>query len=141
MSKTNEPLEEPKWKDLKDIYLAKKQGEALERITKPVSHHEGLGLGYYGPQTVLALGAVDLFEDAINEIVKMGMDDQEQQEFMLSKHYHLLHRFTKEIGIASGSREAKRMEKGLETIGQLGQYLPFGKTELPRPSLLEAPND
>lgn len=150
------PLETPKWKDLKDIYLAKKQGEALERITKPLSHEESLGLGYYGPQTVLALGAVDLLEDALNEIVKMGMtkkvtlkdeneneievevpDLEEQQRFMETKHYHLLHTFTAEIGVASGSREAKRMEKGLETIGQLGQYLPFSKHTPLQPEKLD----
>lgn len=136
-----DPLEQPKWKDLKDIYLAKKQGEALERITRPTTHYESLGLGYFGPQTVLALGAIDLFEDAINEIVKMGMTEEEQQEFMLRKHYDLLHIFTEEIGVASGSRDAKRMEKGLETIGQLGQYLPFNKHDIPKPTALEAPND
>lgn len=128
-----DPIESPKWKDLKDIYLAKKQGEALERITKPSNHYESLGLGYYGPQTVLALGAVDLFEDAINEIVKMGMNEKEQLEFMNMEHYELLHKFTAEIGVASGSREAKRMEKSLETIGALGQYLPFNKFQRQEP--------
>lgn len=135
-------------KELRDAFLSLKQGEALERITRPKTHYESLGLGYYGPQTVLALGAVDLFEDAINEIVKMGMkkiitlkdkegndykvevlDLEQQQAFMQTKHYNLLHRFTEEIGVASGSRDAKRMEKGLETIGQLGQYTPSARSE------------
>lgn len=97
-------------KSIKDALLAKKQGEALERITKPALHEEGLGLGFYGPETVLTLGAIDLWEDIINDLTGIT-----------SKPLHV---FTQTIGVASGSRSAKRMEKSLETIGQLGQYIP-----------------
>ena len=119
-----EELAEPKWKDLKDIFLAKKQGEALERITKPLTHEEQLGLGYYGPQTVLALKAIDLLELIVNDIA--GLDPNNPINCPL-------HSFTGGIGIASGSREAKRMEKALETIGQLGQYFPMKKSNIPEP--------
>ena len=124
MAINDEPQEIPTWKYLKDIYLAKKQGEALERITKPREHYEGLGLGYFGPQTVLALAAVDLFEDICNKLADM-------------KDSNELHIFTEEIGVASGSRSAKRMEKGLETIGQLGQYLPFTKRDRQDPEKID----
>jgi len=135
----SDPLEEPKWKDLKDIYLAKKQGEALERITKPKTHYEGLGLGYYGPTTVLALCAIDLFEDVLNELVELGLkeDPEALAEFRQSPDYNVLHVFTEEIAVASGSREAKRMEKGLETIGLLGQYIPFGARQPLQPEQVD----
>ena len=121
-------LEFKELKELKDIYLAKKQGEALERITKPQNHGEGLGLGFYGPQTVLALNSIDLLEDVINDLC--GIEG------------NTLHVFTRGICISSGSRQAKRMEKSLETIGQLGQYYPFNKGfEIPKPEIFKAPTD
>ena len=139
---SSEKLKDPTWKDLKDIYLALKQGEALERITRPKSHYEGLGLGKYGPETVVALGALDALEDAINEIVIMGMETKEEKDaYLRSSQANLLHTFTETIGVASGSIGATRMEKGYETIGQLGQYLPFGKHEIPQPTHLGAPKD
>lgn len=110
-------------KEIKDAYLAKKQGEALERITWPSKHIEGLGLGYYGPMTVLTLGALDLWEDIVNDISTLE-----------SKH---IHKFTQTIGIASGSRNAKRMEKSLETIGDLGQYFPFSKRDRQPPESVD----
>lgn len=118
-------LEFQELKELKDIYLAKKQGEALERVTRPDVLMEGLGLGYYGPQTVLALGALMLWEDILNDLT--GSQDQ------------TIHAFVKAIDVASGARSAKRMEKSLETIGMLGQYYPMPSMQgLPRPERLEA---
>lgn len=106
-------------KEIKDIYLAKKQGEALERITYPKLEVEAISLGYYGAQTVLAIGSLRLFEAIINDLA--GIEDTP------------IHIFTADIGRASGSRDAKRMEKSLETVGQLGQYSPTMKN--PRPPL------
>ena len=65
--------------DIKDALLAKKQGEALERITKPSLHEEGLGLGYFDSDTVLALAALDLWETIINEIT--GLTDYSLHQF------------------------------------------------------------
>lgn len=141
MATNEEPQEIPTWKYLKDIYLAKKQGEALERSTKPTHHYEGIGLGYFGPQTVLALGALDLFEDMCNRLAssEIKVVDNRGNETTI-KHIirnNELHIFTEEIGVASGSRNAKRLEKGLETIGQLGQYLPFTKRDRQDPEKVD----
>ena len=100
-------------KEIKDIYLAKKQGEALERITYPKLEVEAISLGFYGAQTVLAISSLRLFEAVINDLA--GLKDTP------------IHTFTADIGRASGSRDAKRMEKSLETVGQLGQYIPMMK--------------
>lgn len=134
----DEPLQRPTWKDLKDAYLSKKQGEALERITVPRKHYEGLGLGHFGPQTVLALASVDLLEDVVNELaykptITEKIFDEDGKEIgtkevdvpmlpSFEKTLNSLHIFTETVGVASGSRNAIRMEKALETIGNLGQY-------------------
>lgn len=139
----DDPIDSPTWKDLKDAYLAKKQGEALERITHPKAHYEGLGLGYYGPQTVLALSAVDLVEDTINALA-VGEDKDGNPVEMIPAFkatLHALKTFTETIGVASGSRDFKRAGVALETIGTLGQYLPFAKHEIPEPTMLGAPDD
>lgn len=112
-------------KSIKDALLAKEQGEALRRITKPETQEEGLGLGYYESETVLVLNAIDLYEDIMNDLC--GSTDTP------------LHTFTRKIGVSSGSRKAKRMEKSLETIGQLGQYIPGVKGNIPDPTNIEAP--
>jgi len=114
-------------KEIKDVYLAKKQGEALERITYPKLEEEAIALGFYGSQTVLAIAALRLYETIINELSKAKSTP--------------IHTFTADIGRASGSRDAKRMEKSLETVGQLGQYIPFGKGQLPTPTILNSPGD
>lgn len=133
MSKSLEELNFKEMKELKNVFLAKKQGEALERITNPRRHLEGLGLGYYESDTVLALNALDILENAMNAL---GTSDDpklkgdELPVFTATKN--MLHDFTRGIGVASGSRVAKRMEKSLETIGTLGQFHPekgFGGME------------
>lgn len=113
---------------LKDVILAKKQGEALERITRPSKHLEGLGLGHYGAETVLALNAIDLIEDTINALATSENPDIEELPIFTATK-NLLHDFTRGIGVASGSISAKRMEKSLETIGTLGQFTPTARAE------------
>lgn len=110
-------------KEIKDIYLAKKQGEALERITYPKLEVEAISLGYYGAQTVLAISSLRLFEAVINDLA--GIKDTP------------IHIFTADIGRASGSRDAKRMEKSLETVGQLGQYIPMMKNPRQPPEAVD----
>jgi len=100
-------------KEIKDIYLAKKQGEALERVSYPKLEEEAIALGFFGAQTVLAIGTLRLFETILNEVAGTKSTP--------------IHTFTADIGRASGSRDAKRMEKSLETVGQLGQYIPMMK--------------
>lgn len=110
-------------KEIKDIYLAKKQGEALERITYPKLEVEAISLGFYGAQTVLAIGSLRLFEAIINDLA--GLTDKP------------IHTFTADIGRASGSRDAIRMEKSLETVGQLGQYIPMMKNPRQPPEAVD----
>ncbi len=112
--------------EIKDALLAKKQGEALERITFPRFLLEGLGLGYYGPDTVIVLGALCAYEEILNELTTLETKT--------------LHNFSHNIAVASGSRSAKRMEKSLETIGNLGQYIPgLPSYERPTPIHMPAP--
>lgn len=126
-------------KALKDAYLAKKQGEALERITHPKQHYEGLGLGFYGPQTVLALSAVDLVEDIINSLA-IGEDKDGNPVEMIpafKQTLHALKTFTETIGVASGSRDFKRAGISLETIGGIGQYFPEGRHDRQAPEQVD----
>lgn len=132
-------------RELRDAYLSLKQGEALERITRPKKHYEGLGLGFFGPETVLALASVDLFEEVINELAynptitektfdKEGKEIKSQDVDVpkipaFEGTFNALHIFTETIGVASGSRKAIRLEKALETIGTLGQYTPAARAE------------
>ena len=112
-------------RELKDIYLARKQGEALERITRPYPRLEGLGLGNYGPTALVALAGLIFVENIINELT--GLTDL------------TIHDFVWAVDVGSGARQAKRMEKSLETIGALGQYFPMPQMmQLPRPERLES---
>lgn len=94
---------------LRGAFLGWKQGEALERGTKPVSREESLGLGYYNVHANLALTAIMLLETTINDFT--GLTD-----FPMT-------RFAQDVAVASGSRQAKRLEKSLETIGNIGQVI------------------
>lgn len=120
---------------LRDAFLSLKQGEALERITKPQKHYEGLGLGFFGPETVLALIALDFLEEVINELAynpTVTIKGKEVDVPMIPAFEGTLnsvHTFTEGIGVASGSRKAIRLEKSLETIGSLGQYNPASRAE------------
>lgn len=110
-------------KELKNIYLAKKQGEALERASNPRNHDEALSLGYYAASTNLTLNNIDLLERIINNLT-----GYEGNEMFL---------FTEGIARASGSREFIRGEKTLETVGSLGQYIPMQKGQIPTPQAVD----
>jgi len=126
---TQEPdgMKEPTWKELKDIFLAKKQGEALERDSTPLTFDEAVSLGQFGHQAVYALSVIEMHQKYIKSLTDYDG--------------HILVRFVETISRASGSIQAKRMEQTFLAVGQLGQYQPFPKTELPTPGLLEAPED
>lgn len=96
---------------LKDVVLAKKQGEALERVSTPLTNEEALSLGYYDSTSNLALNTMILVERLINNIC--GVKDTPIAKLAYN------------ISRSSGNRQAKRMEKTLETIAALGQYMPF----------------
>ena len=107
---------------IKDVFLAKKQGEALERISTPLTHNEALSLGNYAHQAAYAVAVVDLHETLINDLV--NIEEDEKGELSDDELEQCLHVFTETVARSSGSISAKRMEKGYETIAQLGQYFP-----------------
>lgn len=108
---------------LRGAYLGWKQGEALERNTKPTSREEGLGLGFFNVHANLALSTIQLLETIINDI--SGCEGTE------------MYQFAQDVAIASGSRKAKRLEKSLETIGAIGQVIEMQKGQRPLPESVD----
>lgn len=111
MSKRTGELQEPTWKELKNIFLAKKQGEALERGSTPLNYDESISLGNFGFQAVYAIGIIEAHEAFI--------------ESLTGYKGTILTRFNETIGRASGSIQAKRMDETFEAVGALGQYKPM----------------
>ena len=107
---------------IKDALLALKQGEALERDTRPLLLEEAIGLGYFGPTAVLALAHMILMEDLLNNVTGLQPTDE---------GYHAIRDFARHVGVASGSRGAKRLEKSLETIGMLGPQFGMAPQHVP----------
>ena len=126
---TNEPdgMKEPTWKELKDIFLAKKQGEALERSSTPLNFDESISLGQFGHQAVYALSLIEAHQGFIYSLT--------------GYQGNILTRFVESIGRASGSIQGARMMQTFESVGQLGQYQPMPKHDLPEPTALGAPED
>lgn len=119
----NKELSFKEMKEIKDIYLAKKQGEALERASTPKNYQEAISLGYFGYQAVYAMGVIQAHQEFIQSLT--GYQGE------------ILVRFNMTIGRASGSIQAKRMDETLETVGQLGQYLPFQKRDRQDPEKVD----
>ena len=97
-------------KELQNVLLAKKQGEALERVSTPFSSKEALSLGHYEAPTNVMLNALITTERLVNDIC--DIEGTEISDFSLN------------ISRASANRNANRVVKVLETVGQLGQYRP-----------------
>lgn len=127
MTEQPKGMKEPSWKELKDIFLAKKQGEALERSSTPLTFDEAISLGQFGHQAVYALSLIEAHEGFIKSLT--GYQGR------------ILSRFVESIGRASGSIQGTRMMQTFESVGQLGQYQPMPKHDLPEPTSLEAPGD
>ena len=108
---------------LKDVILAKKQGEALERSSTPRSDEEALSLGHYGPETNVCLNLAVSVEKLLNELT--GNNDLTISEMMLN------------ISRASANRSAKRLETTLTTIGMLGQQIQLNRRDIPTPELMK----
>lgn len=115
---------------VKNAILAMKQGEALERDTHPLTLEEGVGLGFFGAPTVLALGIIQDYENVLNDLCNIDPKDA---------LHNNLHEFTRLLGVASGSRESKRLTGSLETIGQLGQPMSWPTRTVPRPETFGDP--
>lgn len=121
--KQNEELKEPTWKELKDIFLAKKQGEALERASTALNFDEAVSLGQFGHQAVYGLSVMEAHQSFI--------------ESLTGYKGNILNRFVETIGRASGSIGAKRMEETFQSVGSLGQFQPFPTRDRQDPEKLE----
>jgi len=96
-------------KEFKDVYLAKKQGEAIERASTPLNHDEAF--------------VIDLHQKLIAQLT--GYKGNE------------LTMFTETVSRASGSIGNKRMEKVLEAVATIGQFFPMNKGQMPTPQAVD----
>lgn len=110
-------------KQVKDAILQLKQGEALERASRPINWNEAMGLGFFGPETNFALNAIKTIEEAINFLCYLK-DDYTMTEFALG------------IAIGSGSRSARRMDGTFDTTGKLGGTSTNFNRDFPTPEHL-----
>jgi len=110
-------------KEFKDVYLAKKQGEAIERASTPLNHDEALSLGNFQHQAAYALSVIDLHQKLIAQLT--GYKGNE------------LTMFTETVSRASGSIGNKRMEKVLEAVATIGQFFPMNKGQMPTPQAVD----
>lgn len=100
---------------VKDVIFLWKQGEALERASRPYNEEEALGLGNFDPYANLALNALILYEKSLNQLC--STEEEQITDTILSE-------FAYNVAIASGSKGALRLEKTLETIGLIKQAAP-----------------
>lgn len=97
--------------ELKNVLLAKKQGEALERGSTPLNFDEAVSLGHFGPPAAYALSLLESHQDFI--------------ESLTGYKGTILKRFVETISRATGSIQAKRLEQTFDAVGRLGQYRPM----------------
>jgi len=108
------------WRLLKGAFLSKKQGETIERISRPKTVEEIESLGDMGPN---ATGCLSLYQRAQGLIEQLtGFKGN-----LLVDHAHTLYR-------GSAQRNFKRGEKLLESIGQIGQYMPIDTQRRRKPA-------
>ena len=102
--------EELEWKLLKGAYLSKKQGETLERISKPTTIEEIESLGDMGS---ISTGCLSLYQRAQQQLKSLTG----YQGTALVDHAQTLYR-------GSAQRNFKRGELLLQSIGQIGAHIP-----------------
>lgn len=103
--------EEIEWKLLKGAFLSKKQGETLERISKPTTLQEVESLGDMGSRATACLSLYQRAQLLLEQLTGY-------KGTALVDHAHTLYR-------GSAQRNFKRGEKLLESIGQIGQFMPM----------------
>jgi len=99
------------WRLLKGAFLAKKQGETIERISRPITVEEIESLGDHGPRTTSCLSLYKRVQGLIEQLTG-------HKGNLLTDHAHTLYR-------GSAARNLKRGETLLNSIGQIGQYMPL----------------
>ena len=94
----------------KGAFLAYEQGRSLKSIRQPETVEEIESLGDMGPRATACLDLYMRADELINELT--GTTDN-----LLTRFAHTMYR-------GSAQRSFKRGEKLLESIGQLGAYIP-----------------
>ena len=127
-------------KEMKNVFLAKKQGEALERASRPIDLDEALSLGNMNQQGVYAANVILAHQKFIEELTTSTRIEETvdksgkktKKEIIVPGHKGtILEDFVKGIFQGSGSIGAKRLDKTFETVGSLGQYRPGPPTYQP----------
>jgi len=113
-------------KQVKDAVLQLKQGETLERASRPISINEALGLGYYDVDCAIALATLNSYQHILNSIS--------------GKNSTLLSDFSTQVAIASGSRQHIRLSEVLDAIAKIGSKTADKSTDFPQPEHLGAPD-
>ena len=114
-------------KQIKDAVLQLKQGETLERASRPISINEALGLGYYDVDCAIALSTLNAYQKILNSI--SGQDST------------LLSDFSTQVAIASGSRQHIRLSEVLDAIAKISSKQTEKSHEFPTPEHLGDPED
>jgi len=95
---------------LKGAFLSLKQGETLERVSRPETLEEIESLGDMGPRATACLSLYQRAQDSLESLTGY-------QGHALKDHAYTLYR-------GSAQRSFKRGEKILEAIGQIGAHIP-----------------
>lgn len=113
-------------KQIKDAVLMLKQGEGLERASRPITIHEALGLGYFDVECAIALATINSYQKILNSIS--------------NKESTLLSDFSTQVAIASGSRQHIRLSEVLDAIAKISSKQTEKSTDFPQPEHLGAPD-
>ena len=113
-------------KVVKDALYELKQGETLERASRPISINEALGLGYYDVDCAIALATLNSYQKILNSI--SGKDST------------LLSDFSTQVAIASGSRQHIRLSEVLDAIAKISNKSGDQSKDFPQPEHLGAPD-
>ena len=111
-------------KQVKDAILMLKQGEGLERASRPISINEALGLGYFDVECAIALSTINAYQKILNSIS--------------GKNSTLLSDFSNQVAIASGSRQHIRLSEVLDAIAKISSKTTEKQTDFPTPEHVEA---
>jgi len=111
-------------KQVKDAILQLKQGETLERASRPISINEALGLGYYDVECAIALSTLNAYQKILNSIS--------------GKESTLLSDFSTQVAIASGSRQHIRLTEVLDAIAKISSKSTEKNADFPTPESVDA---
>lgn len=113
-------------KVVKDALYELKQGETLERASRPISINEALGLGYFDVDCAMALATLNAYQAILNSIS--------------GKNSTLLSDFSAQVAVASGSRQHIRLSEVLDAIAKISNKSGEQSKDFPSPEHLGAPD-